>query len=126
MYVPSETIFYELITNSPQIEEYSKQKNVVMASPNTLSYFLKIILVAYQQGQLEKHAGEILKALSGIKIEAEKINDDMGVLEKHISNSFNSVGNIRNKYQKFVNNIESLKRLGNTTEQEKLESGLGL
>ena len=56
-----------------------------------------------------------------IKIEAEKIGEDMGVLEKHISNSFNSVGNIKNKYQKFLGTIESAKSIGGDKEAEKLE-----
>ncbi len=121
MYIPSENIFYELIVNSPQIEEYAKQRSVVMTSPNTLSYFLKIILVAFQQNQLQKNAGEILKALSGIKIEAEKLNEDMSVLEKHISNSYNSVGAIRGKYQKFLNNIDAVRLLEKPEEKKLLE-----
>ena len=48
MYIPSENIYYELITNTTEIEEYAKQKNVVMASPNTLSYFLKVILLSLE------------------------------------------------------------------------------
>jgi len=72
MYIPSENVYYELIVNTPEIEDYSKNKNVIMASPNTLSYFLKVLLVAYQQHELQKHTGEILKALAGIKVEAGK------------------------------------------------------
>ena len=43
MYVPSENVYYELIVNTPEIEDYAKNKNVIMASPNTLSYFLKVL-----------------------------------------------------------------------------------
>ncbi|MFA6981514.1 MAG: DNA recombination protein RmuC [Patescibacteria group bacterium] len=56
MYIPSENVFYELIVNTPKAEDYAKDRNVIIASPNTLSYFLKIILVAFQQHELEKHA----------------------------------------------------------------------
>ena len=84
MYVPSENIFYELIVNSPQIEEYAKAKNIVIASPNTFSYFVKIILSAYQSKSLEKHAGVILKAISGIRVEAEKFEDDLDIYKRNL------------------------------------------
>jgi DNA recombination protein RmuC len=120
MYVPAENVFYELIVNSPSIEDFCKQKGVVMASPNTLSYFLKIILVAYQQHELEKHAGEILKALSGIRVEAEKFGDDLGVLEKHISNSYRSMDNIKIKFTRLFGKIEGVQSLGHKEEQSLL------
>lgn len=112
MYVPSENVYYELIVHTPEIEEYSKLKNVVLSSPNTLSYFLKVILVAYQQHELQKHAGDILKALSGIRIEAEKFNEDLGVLDGHITRTYKSVDNVKLKFQKLFSKIESVQALG--------------
>lgn len=109
MYIPSENIFYELIVNSPNIEEYAKQRNIVMTSPNTLSYFLKVILIAYQQNKLQQNAGEILKALSGLKIESDKIEEDMDVLQKHISNSYKSMDGVKTRYQKFVGKLDSIR-----------------
>ncbi len=121
MYVPSENIFYELIVNSPQVEDYAKEKSVVLASPNTLNYFLKIILVAYGQHQLERHAGEILKALSGIKRDTEKFGEEMGILEKHISNSYRSVGGLRGSYQKILDQLGSVQMIGGKDKKLEVE-----
>ena len=107
MYIPSESVFYEIIVNMPQIEEYCKHKNVIMTSPNTFSYLLKVILVAYQQHELAKHANEILKALGGIRVEAEKFEDDLGVLERHISNSYKSMDNVKLKFGRLFGKIEN-------------------
>jgi len=122
MYIPSESVFYELIVNTPGIEDYCKAKSVVMASPNTLSYFLKIILVAYQSKSLEKHAGEILKAISGIRMEASKFNEDLDVLEHHISNSYKSMDNVKGKFSKLFGKIESAQSIEEhlDTEEKKL------
>lgn len=111
MYVPSENVFYELIVNSPQIEEYSRMKNVLLASPNTLSYLLKVVLVAYQQHELGKHAGAILNALKGLKIEAEKFYADFNRMEGHINDAYKSVGSVKIKYEKFLSKIESVHEL---------------
>lgn len=122
MYIPSENVFYELIVNSPQIEDYAKQRNVVMASPNTISYFLKIILVAYQQHELEKHTGDILKALAGIKIEADKFGEEMGVLERHISNSYKSMDTVKGRYLKIYTKLETVHSFEEDTKKEGLIS----
>ncbi len=121
MYIPSENVYYELIVNTPEIESYAKEKNVVMASPNTLSYFLKVLLVAFHQQNLEKHAGEVLKALDGIKLEASKFNDDLDVLEKHISNGYKSMDGIRTKFSRLFNKIDKIQVIDDTEQKKLLE-----
>jgi DNA recombination protein RmuC len=122
MYIPAENVFYELIVNAPSIEEYCKQKNVIMASPNTLSYFLKIILVAYQQHELTKHAGDILKAIAGIKMEAGKFGEDLGVLEKHISNSYKSMEGVKMKFSRLFGKISSAQSIQQEEQELLLEA----
>lgn len=112
MYVPSENVYYELVVNTFEIEEYSKQKNVVLASPNTLSYFLKIILVAYKQSELQKHAGEILKALGGIQIEAEKFGGELDVLDGHINRTGKSMDTVKSKFGKLVGKLHAVQAIG--------------
>lgn len=121
MYIPSENVYYELIVNTPDIEEYCKNKNVVMASPNTLSYFLKVLLVAFQQQRLEKHAGEVLKAIDGIKIEAGKFDEDLGVLEKHISNTYKAMDGVRMKFSKLFNKIERVQMIDGEQQKKLIE-----
>ena len=121
MYVPSENVYYELVVNTPEIEDFSKAKNIVMASPNTLSYFLKVLLVAYQQHELQKHTGEILKALAGIKVEASKFNEDLGVLERHISNSYKSMDGVKSKFTRLFGKIEKAQAIDKDEEKKLLE-----
>ena len=121
MYIPSENVYYELIVNTPEIEDYCHRKNIIMASPNTLSYFLKVLLVGYQQHELEKHAGEILKALGGIKIEAEKFNEELGVLERHVSNSYKAMDTVKNKFGKLFGKIESVQTIEEPEQKKLLE-----
>ena len=112
MYIPSENIYYELIVNTPSIEEYAQRQNVLLTSPNTFSYFVKIVMVAYQQNELAKHAGEILKALSGIRVEAEKFGGDLDVLDGHITRTTKSMDNVKSKYGKLSGKIEAVQALG--------------
>lgn len=118
MYVPSENVFYELVVNTPEIEEYSRNKSVFITSPNTLNYQMRAILVAYQQGELQKHAGEILKSLSGIKSEAEKFDEDLGVLEGHIGRTYKAMDNVRLKFARLFGKIENIQSLSPPEKEE--------
>jgi len=112
MYIPSENIYYELVVNTQGIEDYAQKRNVLLTSPNTFSYFIKIVVVAYQQNELAEHAGDILKALSGIRVEAEKFDGDLGVLDGHITRTTKSMDNVKAKYGKLFGKIEAVQTLG--------------
>ena len=73
---------------------------------------MKVILVAYQKGELQKHTGEILKALSGIKVEAEKFNEDLEVLDGHISRTSKSMDTVKTRYQKLFGKIDGIHAIG--------------
>jgi len=92
-----------------------------MASPNTLSYFLKVLLVAFRQHELEKNVGEILKQIDGVIIEAQKFNEDLGVLERHISNSYKSMDTLKSRFGKLSTKLENLQELESPEQKPLLE-----
>lgn len=120
MYIPSENVYYELTVNTPEIETYSRDKSVLLTSPNTLNYMVRTILVAYQQSELQKHAGEILKSLSGIKTEAVKFDEELGVLSGHIVRTYKAMDGVKIKFAKLFGKIERTQALGTSEEQKKL------
>jgi len=123
MYIPSENVFYELIVNTPQIEEYSKKRSVTLASPNTLTYILRSFLLAYRQYELQQHAGEILKALGGIAIEAGRFSGELEVLDGHIGRTVKSMDNVKTKFGKLTGKIESVQALGEVENVPMLADG---
>ena len=48
MYLPSESVYYEILINSSDVLEYSYQKRVYLVSPNTFYYFLKVIMIGLE------------------------------------------------------------------------------
>lgn len=111
MYIPSEMIYYDVIVNTPEVEEYAQNKKVFLTSPNTLLSKLKIFMTVYQQLQLQKHTQEILKALNTIKLEANKFDTDLNVLNKHITNANKSVENVLRNFGKIQNKIENVSNI---------------
>ena len=110
MYIPAENVYYEITVKTPELEEYALDKNVFFTSPNTLISFLNVLLAGHKRQELQNHAGEILKALSGIKLEAEKFNDELGVLEGHIDRTYKSISNVKTKYQKLYSHIDDVQK----------------
>ena len=106
--------------NTPQVEEYARDKNVMLASPNTISYFLKVVLVAYRQHELQKHTSKILAALSGIKVETEKFGEDLDVLGRHISNSYKSMEGVKGRFTKISDKLDNVHTLDKEDEPPKL------
>jgi DNA recombination protein RmuC len=121
MYIPSENIYYELAVNSPSITEYARKKKVFMASPNTLVLFLKNLATFYKQMELQKHTDDVLRALQGIKQEAEKFEGDLGILERHISNAFKSMDGIKSKFGRLFNKIENVQQIESSVEKKLIE-----
>jgi DNA recombination protein RmuC len=108
MYVPSESIYYELITNNQKIIDYSNKRKVVLSSPNTITFLLKTILIAFKQSQLNKSANEILKSLDGLIVEGNKFNEELDTLDGHITRSAKSMDNVKNRYTKLFGKIEKM------------------
>jgi DNA recombination protein RmuC len=121
MYVPSESIYYELITNNQKVTEYSSQKKVVLSSPNTITFLLKTILIAYKQTQLNKSATEILRSLDGLLVEGVKFNEELEVLEGHVVRTSKSMENVKSRYGKLFGKMEKMQEL-EPTEQKLIES----
>jgi DNA recombination protein RmuC len=111
MYIPSESIYYEIILNSPEIEEYSRSKSIFVASPNTLVYMLKILNVAYKSYELQKNTKEVLKVLMGLKTDAVRFGDELDVLDGHINRASKSMQTARGSFSRFLGKIDRIEEL---------------
>jgi len=118
MYVPSENVFNEISLNQ-DIRDYAQRKSVALTSPNQFTYFVKTVMMAHRQSELSKHAGEILKSLGGIRIEAEKFSDDLGVLDGHITRTSKSMDNVKTKFGRLFGKIDAVGSLGSGVDETK-------
>jgi DNA recombination protein RmuC len=111
MYVPSESIYYELITNNQKIIDYSNKRKVVLSSPNTITFLLRTILLAYKQTELNKSATQIMKSLEGLLVEGEKFNQELEVLEGHVVRTSKSMETVKSRYVKLQGKMEKMHQI---------------
>ncbi len=113
MYVPSEAIYYEIIRNEGDIEEYARDKRVYIVSPNSFYYFLKVVMVGLEGQKIEENAKKVFDSLLTIKKQAEKLQEEIGKVNTHISNAKTAIDRASNKSVKLntkIDNIKSLKQ----------------
>lgn len=108
MYVPSEPVAYEIITNFHDLVEYSHQKNVVIASPTMLTQFLKVILLGFERQRVASQVNQILSTLKAIRIEADKFGEDLRLTVKHITNAKNAADETSSSFSKLEGKIASI------------------
>lgn len=116
MYVPAESVFSEITTNQPELLEYAHAKKVILVSPNTFYYFLKIIMMGLEGAKIEEASKKILEGLKAIQQESVKFGEELSVLTGHIDDAKKASERVANRYLRLSGRID---HLGLLEEEEK-------
>lgn len=111
MYIPSEPVYYDILTNSPELDDYAYRKRVRPVSPNTLYAYLRAIIMSLEGSRIEKQAGQILAALREIGDETTKFGTSLGVLTKHIKNAAASSDDVNTRFSRLSSRITTVQSI---------------
>lgn len=117
MYVPSESVYYEIV-NNVELFEFAGRTRVLPVSPVTFYAYLKAILMSFEGQKIEKKAREILAAIRAIQADYNKVDENLGVLGKHLNNAYNMMSNVVVSFTQLGQKITSTQAL-----EEKNEAG---
>ena len=117
MYVPSESVFYEIVLMDDLVE-YARKARVYIVSPTTLYAHLQTILLSYEGRKIEEQSKEVLRLLRGLQIDYEKVSDSMDTLGKHIGNAYNQYGNVNKGFLTLGQKLSSVKHLSGTVQKQ--------
>lgn len=106
MYVPSESIYYELINNET-VFDYAGQNRVLPVSPMSFYAYIKAILISFEGEKIETKAKEILKILQAIKKDYQKTDDALSVLNRHVTNAYNQSSQVNKNFSSLGQKLES-------------------
>lgn len=118
MYVPSESVYYELINNET-VFDYAGQNRVLPVSPMSFYAYIKAILISFEGEKIETKAKEILKILQAIKKDYQKTDEAFAVLNKHVTNAYNQSSQVSKTFSSLGQKLESTNLLV-VEKQEKL------
>ena len=112
MYLPSESVYYEVV-NLPEVLDYARKLRVYMVSPSTLYAHLQTILLSFEGKKIETTSKELFALLRSIIIDYEKVEENLGVLGKHINNAYSQYSNVSSSFTNLANKMKSTKGLEN-------------
>jgi DNA recombination protein RmuC len=119
MYIPSESIYYEII-NTSDLYDFAAEKRIVPVSPMSFYAYLKVILLSFEGQRIQKQAKDIIQILQSMRKDYEKADEAMGVLHKHLSNAYNQSAQVSQSLMKLGQKIESTSSISSSPVQEKL------
>lgn len=111
LYIPSEAIYYEIIRESSDVTEYARERNILLVSPNSLLYYLKVVLVAMQGKKIEEQARLIMTTIQAVARDAGKLGDELGVMTTHMTNAKAALDRVTAEYSKLSGKIDQMKLL---------------
>ncbi len=126
MYIPSESVYYEVIVNDTNLNTYAQEKKILFVSPNSFYYFLKVILMGLEGKRVEEGAKKILETLGAIRQEAGKFGRGLEVLSGHITKAKNSMDSVSSQFQTLGGRIESIRQLPGGPAEGTSEGLLGI
>src|SRR3990167_9090024 len=122
MYIPSETVFYE-VADEVDLMDYARRQRVYVVSPTTLYAHLQTILLSFEGKKIETKSKEVFALLRALKVDYQKVNDGLSVLGRHITNASSQFTNVSSSFEKIGSKLDTTKSLEKDA-LEKLEEKL--
>lgn len=111
MYVPSESVYYEIIREHTDTMQFAYASKVYLVSPNSFYFFMQAILTLMRGERLAEEAQKLLITLASIQKDSEKFAQVLGVLNGHVNNAKNAMDRVNSEYMKLEGKIEQTKML---------------
>lgn len=120
MYIPSESVYYEIV-NNPSLFDYSGEKRVLPVSPMTFYAYMKAILMSFEGQKIELQAKQILQTIRAVQKDYVKVEDNLGVLGRHLNNAYNQMSNVLSSFTLLGQKLSSAHNLDETKEKKQLD-----
>lgn len=111
MYIPSEAVYYEVIRQDEDLNEFAREKHVLFVSPNSFYYFLRVLMIGLEGKRVEEGSRKILEALRAIQQDASRFAEQLGVLTTHLTNAKNALDRVNSEHAKLSGKIEDVRLL---------------
>src|SRR4030065_1369022 len=93
MYIPSEAVYYEVV-NVQDLSNFARRLRVYPVSPNTLYAHLQVLLLSFEGKDLEAKSREVFRILRAVQKDYSKVDENLGVLQKHLNNAYNIMSSV--------------------------------
>lgn len=107
MFVPSESVFLEIIANR-ELHEKLMGMRVIPASPNFLYVYFQALAIGFRGMAVEERAGEIIRAISELKVRFENFSDSYRLVGTHLDNAMKKYSESEKKMGKVESSLDTM------------------
>jgi DNA recombination protein RmuC len=107
MYVPVETVYYELACGSSSaLLDYAHSKRVFFVSPTTFTAYLQVIVLGLRGMQIEEHAQEVMGYVAGLSTDFGRFKEDFDLVGTHLGRAQSKYAEADKRLDKFELKLE--------------------
>jgi DNA recombination protein RmuC len=103
MFLPTESLYCEVLRNSSLAETLRRDYNVAVTGPTTLAAFINTLQVGFRALAIEKQTSEVWKILASVKKEF----GNFGVILERTNKKIQEVANTMKEAESKTRNIQS-------------------
>jgi DNA recombination protein RmuC len=114
MYIPSESVYYEILCQRHEISEYAQQKQILMVSPSVFYAYMRVILLSLEGKKVEERARELMRNFKSLQVEFRRFSDQFILGVKHLHNAENAFTDAQRMHQVIDMKVGRLLKLDET------------
>ena len=111
MYLPSESVFFEIVNNQPDLLDYATKSKIMPSSPSSFLYYLRTIMLGLEGKKITEMSKQILAVLKIIQQENRKFGQSLGQLDGHLSNAKKKMEEVGSSYTTLSTKIDQVSLL---------------
>lgn len=118
MFLPTESLYCEVLKNSTICEEISQKYRVVISGPTTFIALLNSLQMGFRTLAIEKRSSEVWKLLGAVKSEFGKFGDLLDKTNKKLQEISNTMALATRKTRTIENKLKNVESLPVDNENE--------
>lgn len=111
MFVPTESLYAEIIRIPGLSDEIRQKYNITIASPSTLPVMLSGLLMGFRTVAIEKRSAEVWQTLGAVKTQFGKFGDLLEGVQKKLQESANKIESAKTTSRQIERKLKSVEEL---------------
>lgn len=114
MFVPTESLYAEVLRIAGLSDEVRQKHNVVISSPSTLPVILNGLTMGFRSVAIEKRSAEVWQTLGAVKAQFSKFGDLLAATKKKLEETANKIGSAEVTSRQIERKLKSVESLPET------------
>ena len=114
MFVPTESLYAEIIRIPGLSDEIRQKYNIAIASPSTLPVMLSGLLMGFRTVAIEKRSAEVWQILGAVKAQFGKFGDLLDGVQKKLQESANKIESAKTTSRQIERKLKTVEELPET------------